>query len=276
MALDMSKVKTMLTNLESPGGRQKNDLVKLPKGDHTIRIVPYKLDRSMPFQELHFHYGINRQTFLCPKRMDNDPCPICEFASSVWKDFEKTGDENLKTVFKNLMPKMRVYVPIVVRKSSDGTIVYSEDNKNVKWWGISPKTYEELLAEIIASDGEGIDVTDPANGLDITVKMDNFMGREDRFAVSRVKTVRKPSPIVDGTEDELEALIDTCEDINEIFRFREISEMKSALSAHAGTVADEDSDGTSKDFSAKSDEDVKKELDDKFAALDGDDDKLPF
>jgi len=205
--------------------------------------------------------------------MNGDDCPICDFAGEVWGKFKLTEDETYKETFKSLMPKNRVYVPIIVKKSSDEALV---DITKVKFWGIAPKTYEEILNEIITADAEGIDVTDVAKGLDFTVRMDNFAGRKDRFCVKSVKGARSQTPLIEGTKKEVEALIDTCVDIFSIFEFKPIADMEAALEKHFGTdesKKDDMSVGTEKNYKSSDDKevdeerDVSAEIEEKFAKL---------
>ena len=223
--MNIDKIKNALDTMKNGDApRMRNDLVKLPKGEHTIRFAPYKFNMDMPFQEMWFHYGINNMNFLCPKKMKGEKCPVCDFASELWNKFKLTEDETYKQGFKDLMPKQKIYAPVIVRKSSDPELV---NLSTLKFWGIATKTYEEILEEVVAADAEGIDVTDPAKGLDFTVRIDNFLNMNNRFMVKSIKTVRNPSPLVEGGEEAIKALIDTCIDIYGVFDFKSQKEMLS-------------------------------------------------
>lgn len=284
MALDISRLKQSLHVMENPKEARKSNgdnpdhLVKLPKGDFLIRFAPYKFEKAAPFRELHFHYGIGKKSILCPKRMDGEACPICEFAYDVWNNYKATGDESIKETFKAIMPKLRVYAPIVVKSSTtDQEIV---DSSKLKFWGMAQKTYEEIITEIVAADAEGVDVTDVKAGLDFTVKMVTTMGRNDRFQVSGIKSARKPTALIPGTAKDIEALINTCPDINEVFKPTPTKEIEEALesfvdpkkSERDSRNVSESKSGSVKDFSSinsNKDEDrnVEDEIDKKFKML---------
>lgn len=265
--------------LQNPKEARKNNdnqagLVKLPKGDYLIRFTTYKYEKSVPFRELHFHYGVGKKSILCPKRMYDENCPICDFAFDIWNNYKASGDESLKETFKAIMPKMRIYAPILVKQSSINQDVVNL--KEIKFWGMSQKTYEEVINEIVAADAEGVDVTDPKNGLDFVIKMDTTMGRNDRFQVKSIKSARKPTPLVVGTAKDIESILDTCPNIEDIFKPTSTKEIEEALEIFVDPRKAENDDrkidspkkGSVKDFSLfKADRDVDAEIDKKFKML---------
>jgi len=276
--MDINKIRAALNTMQNGDKSLRNDLVKLPKGEHTIRFVPYKFNREMPFQELWFHYGINKQNFLCPKRMKGEDCPMCDFAGELWDKFKLTNDEDYKKAFKDLMPKQKIYAPVIVKKSSDETLV---NVTTARFWGLATKTYEEVLQEIITADAEGIDVTDVDKGLDFNVRMDNFLDLKNRFAVKSIKTVRNPSPLVEGGKKAVDAVIDSCIDIYSIFEFKALTEMEEAVEKHynpSTKTSSVDSVGTTKSYGSSrgqddsddaDDRDIASEIDAKFDKLTG-------
>lgn len=282
--VDVSRIKASLNKLSNPGGGgggdRPNNLVKLPVGDHTLRIVPYKYDMENPFLELHFHYGIGGKSFLCPKEMDGEYCPICEYGWELYNEFKETGLESLKNEFKSVMPKMRVYVPVIVKESEDKNIVFDyESNNTAKFWGVSKQAYEQLLNEVIIADKEGIDITSPSAGLDISVKMEPFQMRKDRFVVKSINAARRESPLVEDS-DQIESIIDSCININDIFKPSNTSELKEALSRHAHPTAEVDTNsdtsvGTQKDYGSSTNEGKSSDVDDRINKA-FDDDGLPF
>ena len=55
-------------------------------------------------REMHFHYNVGEHKggIMCPKRNFGERCPICDFASSVWKDGVNNNDEESKKLAKSL------------------------------------------------------------------------------------------------------------------------------------------------------------------------------
>lgn len=152
MALDLNKIKNRLDSLKTKGNAASKHMWK-PKGKTTIRILPYKHNPENPFTELYFHYGINNKTYLSPSTFGR-PDPIVEMANKL----KKTGEKEDWQQARKIEPKMRTYVPILVRGSeSDG----------VKFWGMGKQAYEQIL--VIMSDTDYGDITDLSSGNDIIV-----------------------------------------------------------------------------------------------------------
>jgi hypothetical protein len=179
MALDLAKIKNRLTSLTSKNAA-RNVLWK-PKGKHIIRIVPYKYNPENPFVELYFHYGLNNKTFLSPHTFGR-PDPIVELVNQL----KKSGDKDKFQQARKLEPKMRIYVPILVR---------GEEDQGVKFWGFGKQVYEELLS-IIADPDYG-DITDPANGRDVSVEFKAAVEAGKSFPETAIRVKPNTSPAFD-------------------------------------------------------------------------------
>ena len=84
MAIDLKKMKAKMAAAQNNGKGGKSDFWKLTEGEHTVRILPS--EDGDPFKEYHFHYNVAKGGFLCPKRNFGDACPVCDFASELWRD----------------------------------------------------------------------------------------------------------------------------------------------------------------------------------------------
>ena len=83
MAIDLAKMRAKLEAVKNRGG--KAGFWKPPEGESTIRIIPTK--DGDPFKDFHFHYNVGKSSgFLCPKRNYGDDCPVCEFATKLYKE----------------------------------------------------------------------------------------------------------------------------------------------------------------------------------------------
>ena len=129
MAIDLDKIKAKLNNLSQTNNR-KNYQWKPQPGKQQVRIVPYKHQPDNPFIELYFHYGINNRTYLSPKSFGR-PDPIVEFAEKL----TRSGDKDDYRMGRSLMPKMRTFVPVLVR---------GEEAEGVRFWGFGKEVYQEL------------------------------------------------------------------------------------------------------------------------------------
>ena len=113
--MDLNAIRKKLDNLQQannrPSGEGRKMIFWKPSiGKQVIRIVPSKYNKANPFSELYFHYGIGDRPIISPTNW-GDKDPIVEFA----KQLRSTGDKENYRLARKLDPKMRVFVPVVVR-----------------------------------------------------------------------------------------------------------------------------------------------------------------
>jgi len=153
MSLDLTAIKAKLNQLNKTD-EKRNNLWKPEPGKQRVRIVPYVHRKENPFLEMYFHYDIAKRSMLSPITFGNAD-PVVEFAEKL----KKTGDKDEWLMGRKIEPKMRTYVPVIVRgKESEGP----------KFWGFGKTIYAELLS--IISDPDYGDITDLMNGRDIDVE----------------------------------------------------------------------------------------------------------
>ena len=153
MSLDLDAIRAKLNQLNTTSDR-KNNYFRPEPGKQRVRIVPYVHRKENPFLEMYFHYDIAKRTMLSPITFGNAD-PVVEFAEKL----KATGDRNDYQLSRKLTPKMRTYVPILVR---------GEESEGVKFWGFGKNVYQELLG--FFADPDYGDLTDPVNGRDVTVE----------------------------------------------------------------------------------------------------------
>jgi len=153
MALNLDAIKAKLNQLNKTDDKKQN-IWKPEEGKTRIRIVPYVHRKDNPFLELYFHYDIAKRSMLSPITFGNAD-PIVEFAEKL----KKTGDKDEWIMGRKIEPKMRTYVPVIVR---------GRENEGVKFWGFGKQIYTELLS--ICSDEDYGDITDLMSGRDIDVE----------------------------------------------------------------------------------------------------------
>jgi len=180
MSLDLNAIKAKLNQLNKTDDR-KNNLWKPQPGKQTVRIVPYAHRKENPFLEMYFHYDLGKKTYLSPITFGN-PDPVVEFADKL----KSTGDRDEWIMGRKIEPKMRTYVPVVVR---------GKESEGVKFWGFGKTVYSELLS--IISDPDYGDITDLMNGRDITVEFIPAEGSE-RFPKTSIRVKPNTSAV---TED---------------------------------------------------------------------------
>lgn len=222
MAIDLDKIKAKLTNLSQSNNR-KNYQWKPQPGKQQVRIVPYKHQPDNPFIELFFHYGINNRTYLSPKSFGR-PDPIVEFAEKL----TRSGDKDDYRMGRSLMPKMRTFVPVLVR---------GEEAEGVRFWGFGKEVYQELLG-VIADPDYG-DITDPSTGRDITIE---FLSAEEAgrsFPKTNIRVKPNTSPISDN-KNIVESAANNQAEITEIYQELSYDDLKEALEKWVSGESEED------------------------------------
>jgi hypothetical protein len=211
MAIDLNAIRNKLNQLQTQTTRQ-NNLWKPEPGKQQIRIVPYQHDKANPFQEMYFHYDLGKKNFLSPITHGR-PDPVVEFAEKL----KASGNSDEWKLGKKLEPKMRCYVPIIVR---------GKESEGVKFWGFGKTVYTEILGFI--ADPDYGDLTDPSNGRDIVVEFTPSEGGGYPKTVIRVKP--NTTPLSDD-KNVIEKVAKQQPNLNEIFKEPTYDELKSALEA---------------------------------------------
>lgn len=221
MALDLSAIRGRLNKLQNTSNRTSN-LWKPTPGKHQVRVVPYKFSPENPFIELFFHYNINNKTYLSPSSFGR-PDPIVEFAEKL----KRMGDKEDWKAAKKMEPKLRTFVPVLVR---------GEESEGVKFWGFGKTVYQEILGYI--ADPDYGDITDPTNGRDITIE---YTSAEDAGTSYPVTTIRvKPNTTPLGKDAEAnQNFMETQTNITDIYSELSYDELKSVLEGWLNPSADE-------------------------------------
>ena len=211
MAIDLNAIRNKLNQLQTQTTRQ-NNLWKPEPGKQQIRIVPYQHDKANPFQELYFHYDLGKKNFLSPVTFGR-PDPVVEFAEKL----KSSGNSDEWKLGKKLEPKMRCYVPIIVR---------GKESEGVKFWGFGKTVYTELLGFI--ADPDYGDLTDPSNGRDVVVEFTPSEGGGYPKTAIRVKP--NTSPMAED-KNVIEKIAKQQQNLTEIFKEPTYDELKAALEA---------------------------------------------
>tara|TARA_Y100000310_G_C20482596_1_gene715400 strand:- start:218 stop:970 length:753 start_codon:yes stop_codon:yes gene_type:complete len=217
MAINLDKMKAKLDTSRN-GGRSKSNSNKWrpSEGDQTIRLLP--TDDGDPFKEFQFHYNVGKNPgILCPKRNYGEECPICDFASKLWRDGVSKNDDTSKREAKKLFARRRYYSPIIVR---------GEEADGVKVWAYGKTAYETLLGYVL--DPDYGDITDPETGTDIVLNY-NIPGTPGSFPKTILKPRRRPSVLCDDMVDDCESLLDGIPDIEGLFERKTKEEIQALL-----------------------------------------------
>jgi hypothetical protein len=219
MAMDLSAIKAKLNSLQSkPGsgnGPKLSEVIWKPSnGKHTVRIVPSVFNKSNPFRELFFHYGIGNLKVAISPRVFGEKDPIADFADELKKG---EFDRDNWSLSKKLAPKMRVFAPVIVR---------GEEDKGVRLWEFGTEVYKELLA--IADDEDVQDYTDPINGRDLTVEKLDPAAAGNSFGKTNIR-VRTKITALSEDASQVQSWLTTQPDPNGIFKKYDYETLKTNL-----------------------------------------------
>ena len=210
--MDLDAIKSRLNQLQNT---QTNAFWKPQPGKSQIRIVPYLHDKNNPFSELFFHYSlVPNKTVLSPLSYGR-PDPVQQFADKL----KSTGNKDEWIQGKRIEPKMRTFVPVVVR---------GEESEGVKFWGFGKTVYQELLG-IIADPDYG-DISDSTTGRDIVVERQTPAEAGNQYG----KTTIRVKPNVTALSDDsnlLTKLLDEQPELKELYNEPTFDELKEHLSS---------------------------------------------
>ena len=211
MALDINAIRGRLNKLQNTQ-RKSDSLWKPTPGKHQVRIVPYQFEKDNPFIELYFHYNINNKTYLSPQSFGR-PDPIVEFADKL----KRMGDKEDWKAAKAMEPKLRTFVPVVVR---------GEEGEGVRFWGFGKTVYQEILGYI--ADPDYGDITDPTSGRDLTIE---YKSAEEAGTTYPTTTIRVKPNASAVTEDEAKVtqFLESQTEITDLYSELSYDELKSVL-----------------------------------------------
>lgn len=206
--MDLNKIKERLESFNKQTKPSSAKRIWKPQpGSQVVRIVPYIHERDWPFLELYFYYDFGKRTIIAPQNF-GEPDPVQELADKL----KATGEKEDWMLARKIEPKMRTYVPILVR---------GQEHEGVKFWGFGKTVYEELLKTI--DDPDYGDITDLKNGSDITIEYEQ---PKDSYAKTSFRVKRTPSPATtDPSVMQLLKEMPTVKDIWEVPTYDELAKL---------------------------------------------------
>ena len=211
--MDINAIKSRLNQLQNTTSTA-NSFWKPPAGKTQIRITPYVENKDNPFVELFFHYSlVPNKTVLSPLSFGR-PDPVQQFADKL----KSTGDKDEWIQGKRIEPKMRTFVPVIVR---------GEETEGVKWWGFGKTVYQELLS-IIADPDYG-DISDAMTGRDIMVERQTAAEAGNQYGKTTIRVKPNQTALVEDM-DLSKKLLTVQPNIVELYTEPTFDELKSHLS----------------------------------------------
>ena len=211
MGIDINAIRGRLNKLQNTQ-KKTESLWKPTPGKHQVRIAPYKFDKDNPFIELYFHYNINNKTYLSPQSFGR-PDPIVEFADKL----KRMGDKEDWKAAKQMEPKLRTFVPVLVR---------GQEGEGVKFWGFGKTVYQEILGYI--ADPDYGDITDPTSGRDITIEYQSAEEAGTSYPVTTIRVKPKQTPLTENA-DNVQKFLENQTEITDLYSELSYDELKSVL-----------------------------------------------
>lgn len=227
--MDLNAIKAKLgemqtQNTNSGNGGGKNLFYKPTIGKEQIRVVPNKYNKSFPFTEMKFYYGIGNIRVIASPANWGEKDPIMEFT----KQLRSTNESENWKLAKKLDPKTRVFLPIVVRGKED---------EGVKLWQFGKEVYQSFLN--MAADEEIGDFTDILQGRDIKLTTVGPEVTGTKFNKTTISPSMKISSLSDD-ENVVKSMLENQADPKKITKQLSYDEIKSELQSW---LSPEDSEG---------------------------------
>ena len=175
-----------------------------------------------------FHYSlVPNKTVLSPLSFGR-PDPVQQFADKL----KSSGNKDEWIQGKRIEPKMRTFVPVIVR---------GEESEGVKFWGFGKTVYQELLG-IIADPDYG-DISDATVGRDIVVERQTPAEAGNQYGKTTIRVKPNQTTLSDDS-DQLEKLLNGQPNIGELYKEPTFDELKEHLSSFLNPTDNDDSSGT--------------------------------
>ena len=214
--MDLNQIKQKLESLQTQSnankGSGKSIFWKPSVGKQQVRVVPNKYNKSFPFTEMMFYYGIGQRVMASPLNW-GEKDPIQEFT----KQLRASGDKENWYLAKKLDAKTRIFAPVIVR---------GQEDEGVKLWQFGKEVYQDFLN--MASDDEIGDFTDIAGGRDIKLTTVGPEVTGTPYNKTTISPSMKVSPI---SEDAtlVEKVLNDQPNPKEVFKRLTFDEVKSNL-----------------------------------------------
>lgn len=227
MAVDLEAIRKRVQELS---GQRRNSSVQLWKpdqGEYKVRGLPWKsTPDGMPFIERRFYYIGNAPGFLAPSQFGK-PDPINDLIRKLYS----SGSPDDRNLAKKLQPKMRAYMPIIVR---------GQEDKGVQVWSFGKMVYQELLK--MFTDEDAGDILDPLNGFDLKVTLAPSPKKVDgrSFMDTTVKNRPQSSPLSADAE-QAKKWLESVPNIDDMYRQKTEKEVEQILNTWlaGGATGDE-------------------------------------
>lgn len=231
MTVNLEMIKRRVQELS---GLRRNSNIQMWKpglGEYKVRGLPWKKSADgMPFQEKFFYYLGNNPGILTPHQFGK-PDPINELLRKLYS----SGKPEDRVLAKKLQPKMRAYMPLIVR---------GQEDKGVQVWSFGKIVYQRLLSFFTEEDVG--DILDPNEGFDLKVSISQAPGKQ--FQDTVVDAARRSTKLFDDPT-QIVATLEAVPDLDDMYRLKSVQEIETTLNNWLNSPEDQSpsaSDGTLK------------------------------
>jgi len=194
--------------------------MKLKVGRNVVRILPPPEGESSVFKVVYQHFlelPGKKGSFMCPRIMNKQHCPICAKADELKASGRKADMEAANDLFA----RRRVFCSVIDR---------ADEAAGPKVLGIG-KTVHEPLLDMRRNEDVGGDFAHPIEGFDIIITRTGTGKNDTKYTVS---AARNNSQLA-GDEETMQGWIDGQADLSAIARLPDAEAMAEFL----GTDAEE-------------------------------------
>lgn len=238
MAVDLEAIRRRVQELNGQRRQSSVQMWKPGLGEFKVRGLPWKNPpEGQPFIERWFYYFVN-PGILAPHQFGK-PDPINDLIRKLYS----SGKPDERLLAKKLQPKMRAYMPIIVR---------GQEDKGVQVWSFGKGIYQKLLGYFL--NEEVGDILDPNEGFDLNIVISQAPGKQ--FQDTSVEAARRPRKLSDDASQARQWL-DSVPNIDDMYRLKSAQEIETILNnwLNGGDTSSGGSDdGTSKGAAPASDE----------------------
>lgn len=238
MAVDLEAIRRRVQELSGVRRTSSVQLWKPGVGEYKVRGLPWKnAPEGQPFIERWFYYIGNGPGILAPHQFGK-PDPINDLIRKLYS----SGKPDDRLLAKKLQPKMRAYMPVIVR---------GQEDKGVQVWSFGKIIYQKLLGYFL--NEEVGDILDPQEGFDLNVTIKQQAGKQ--FQDTDVEAARRPRKLADDGA-QAKQWLEAVPNIDDMYRLKSPQEIETILNnwLSGGDAQAQEGDGTQKGASPTGDE----------------------
>ena len=251
--IDFELIKKKLKTLKQQNNKF-NTTWKAKEGSYIVRLIPTEKEL---FREVYVYYFLGNEIapggIIAPGQSFGKPDPIQDFQRQLFED----GTDESKQLAKTMNPKLRAYVPIIVR---------GEEDQGVRWWSFSKSVYERLMELCFHPEIE--DITDVKKGHDLAVEV---KPQPNGYAKTTIDPKFSPS-VLSASASKVEEWLKNSPKFEDIIEIKTHDEIESLLTrwlnsqTSSSNENSDDDDSNGDRTSNKSNKSVK-DLDEMFENL---------